>query len=167
MGLLDIILIICFIPSLIIGISKGLVKQLFSLAAVFVALTAAIHFAPEVGKWLGENISGADGKFANVVAFTAILVFTVLAMKLIGCLLTKLVSIATLGWANRLAGGLFGIVKAALILMILIFIFEEINGKWQIVEPGTLSDSHLYMYLKNLSDDLFPKLKELATNINV
>ena len=52
MNVLDIVLIILFIPAIIRGISKGFIEQVIALASLFLSAWLAYLFADKVGTWL-------------------------------------------------------------------------------------------------------------------
>ena len=52
MAILDIILLLCFVPAIVSGISKGFIKEVVDLAAVLLAAWAAFHFATPLAGWM-------------------------------------------------------------------------------------------------------------------
>ena len=52
MATLDIILLICFLPGIIRGISKGFLEQALALAGVVLSVWAAFRFSGLVATWL-------------------------------------------------------------------------------------------------------------------
>lgn len=163
METLDIILLVCFVPAIITGISKGLVEQLVSIASLFVGVWAAFRFSTLIAQWLNTFLQ-VDQKILNIAAFALTVILAVLLLTLLGKLITKTLKLATLGWMNRLLGLVFALLKAALIIGLLIFIFDPINAKFNLVKPEILDGSVIYTALHDLSTKVFPYLKELLTN---
>lgn len=60
MNVLDIVLIILFIPAIIRGISKGFIEQVIALASLFLSAWLAYLFADKVGTWLSAYIDGVS-----------------------------------------------------------------------------------------------------------
>ena len=52
MATLDIILLCCFIPGIIRGLSKGFLEQALALAGIVLSVWAAFHFSALVCTWL-------------------------------------------------------------------------------------------------------------------
>ena len=73
MATLDIILLICFIPGIIRGISKGFLEQALSLVGIVLSVWAAFKFSALVCDWLKPYLSLSETTL-NVVAFALILV---------------------------------------------------------------------------------------------
>lgn len=166
MGILDIILLLVFIPEIIHGLTKGLIRQVAGLIAVVLGVWLAIHYTPDVAKWLGMQIEAGD-QVVRILSFTVVMLTGVAAFELLGILATKLVDIASLGVINRVAGMLFGALKTAVLLAILVFVFDSLNGKWELVAPEHLEGSVVYTWLKGFAPRIFPYLKELVSSINV
>ena len=164
METLDIILLVCFVPAIITGISKGLVEQLVSLVSLVVGVWAAFHFSSALAEWLNGYLQ-VEPKIINICAFALTVVLTVLILNLLGKLISKTLSMASLGWANRLLGLVFALLKAALVIGLLIFIFDPINAKFNLVNQEVLDASVIYSALHDLSMKVFPFLKELIANV--
>ena len=101
----------------------------------------------------------------NIAAFALCVILTVLLLNLAGKAITKLLQMAALGWANRLLGFVFAILKTALIISVLIFIFKPLNTQFGIVNQEIIDASVIYNLLDGLADKIFPFLKELIANV--
>ena len=162
MAILDIILLVCFVPAIVVGISKGFIKQLVDLVAIIAGAWAAFHFSQMACDWLQTKCT-ADPKLLYIICFAVIVVLTVLILNLIGQAICKVVNIASLGWFNRVLGLIFGIFKVALILGLLITIFEGLNEKWELVQPDKFDNAVVYGWIKDFADKVFPFLKNIIT----
>lgn len=160
METLDILLLICFIPALVRGIQKGFIEQVISLVSIFVGAWAAYRFASPLGVWLKDYIN-LEPKILGVVSFAVIVILTVFILTLIGKLLSKTLSLASLGFVNRLLGVVFALLKAALVIGLIIFVFDTLNTKWAIVNTQILQDSVIYKALHGAAMKVFPYLKNL------
>ena len=165
MGILDIILLICFIPGIITGISKGFVKQVVEFAALLGGAWAAFHFSSSLSVWLAQYFT-MDKVVLHIISFVIIMLVIALLMNLLANLLTKVLSVIALGWLNGILGLIFGIFKVALILGLIIMVFEGINSSFQILKPGALDDYVVYNALKDMGQSVFPYLKEFVSSIN-
>ena len=65
MATLDIILLICFIPGIIRGISKGFLEQALSLVGIVLSVWAAFKFSALVCDWLKPYLSLSDAGAAG------------------------------------------------------------------------------------------------------
>ena len=164
METLDIILLVCFVPALVTGIRKGIVEQVVSLVSVFVGVWAAFKFSGPLAVWMSGFLS-LEPKITNIIAFTLMVIIAIVLLSLLGRLLTGVLKLASLSWLNRLAGLVFALLKAALIISLIIFIFNPVNAKYMIVKPEVLESSIVYQSLSELSLKVFPYLKSLIANV--
>ena len=92
-----------------------------------------------------------------------IIIVAAVVLNLIGALITKALKALSLGFLNRLLGLVFAILKVALILGLVILLFETLNSSLHIVKPETTADTVVYNALKNAAEKVFPILKTFVT----
>ena len=158
MATIDIILLALFIPGIIVGFAKGIITQIVSLLAVVVGAVLASRFSPQLTE-VAMLQFGTEEPVTHVVCFIVIFLVSALLMALIGHLITKLIKVATLGWLNRLLGALFAIFTTALLIGLLISVFEGLNANWNIVPPETFEDLKVYPILRDFAAGIVPQLK--------
>lgn len=160
MATLDIILLVCFIPGIIRGLSKGFLEQALALVGIVLSVWAAFHFSSLVCTWLKPYLEVSE-TVLNVIAFALILVAISLAVLLVARLLTKVVELAMLGWLNKILGLAFAVAVNALVIGIFIILFDTLNVKFGFVKPEVLDQSVVYTTLRDLCYLVFPYLKQL------
>ena len=162
MAILDIILLLCFIPAIVGGISKGFVKQVVNLAAILIAAWAAFHFSTVLAEWLSQYIT-LEMSVLNVISFVLIIIVVAVVLNLVGSLITNAMKAMSLGFVNRLLGLVFAVLKVALILGLLILLFETLNSSLQLVSPEATENSVVYNILRDIAEKIFPILKTFIT----
>lgn len=105
--------------SLIIGIFRGLIKELINLAGWAGAFVLASAFGGELAKLMPKSL---DPMLASLLAYLAIFVGTLLVASLIAMLLSTLAKSAGLGATNRSLGAAFGFLRGLLILLALVLL---------------------------------------------
>lgn len=160
MNTLDIIILICFIPAVIRGLRNGFIEQAIALISIVLGGWLAYKFSSQVSIWLQPYLDMSE-TVLNVVSFALIVLVVVLALFLLGRLLTGIVKLVLLGWLDRLLGLVFAIIKAALLVGLVIILFDTINVKFELVSNEILDASVLYGPLKDIAYSIFPYLKEL------
>ena len=70
-------------------------------------------------------------------------------------MLTKTLQLVALGFFNRLAGGLFGLIKWTVILCVLLLAFDQIESVITILPQSFTEESITYPFLADLSNFLF------------
>ena len=162
MAILDIILLLCFVPAIVGGISKGLVKQVVDLVAILLAAWAAFRFSTVLGGWLSQHIT-LEPAILNVISFVLIIIVAAVLLNLVGALITKALQAVQLGFLNRLLGLVFAVLKVAVILGLVILLFETLNSTLNIVKPEATADAVVYNALKDIAEKIFPILKTFVT----
>lgn len=162
MNLLDIILLVLLIPGTIRGISKGFLEQAISLVGVVLAVYLAYHFSEPVCVWLDKYINVSE-TVLHVIGFAVMLLGVLMAVMIIAKLFTRVADMASLGWFNRVLGFIFSLAVSAVIISVLIILFDTVNTKFELVKTPVLNDSVLYGHLRDLGYWIFPYLKELLT----
>lgn len=160
MNVIDVILLICFVPALILGVKKGFITQAVALIALILGAWLSYKFAVPVAQWM-QGVTNAPGTILQVVAFIIIFIAVFFGLEFLGRLLTKTVRIVMLGWADRLLGIVFAFAKVFLVIGLLILLFDAINTKFELVKPETINGSLFYNPLKQVANVVFPYLKEL------
>lgn len=160
MNILDIILLICFVPALIQGIRKGFIAQAISIISIVAGIWASARFADVVSAWVAQYITASE-QVMKVVAFALILIIVFIILGLVGRLLEGLFNLVLLGWVNRLLGVVFALLKTALIIGLLIIVFTSINDNFHFVQESVLNESVLYPHLKKIAFEVFPYVKDM------
>ena len=101
--------------SMLLGLWRGLVQEVLSLAGWVAAFFVAQIYAPQAAAWLPMEGSSQMLRYAAgfVVVFIAVLIATVL----VSFVIKKLVSAVGLGPLDRLLGSLFGLLRGLVILL--------------------------------------------------
>ena len=163
MNIIDIIILVCCIPALFHGFSKGFVSQAISLVALVLGVWMSFKFSAPLGEWL-KSFADLPGTVLNIIAFALILIMVMLVLKLVGIALEKVIKVAMLGWLNKLLGVVFSLLKAVLIIGLVIIMFDAVYSLIPFVSSDTLSESVLYQPIKDIANTVFPFLKGLIFN---
>ena len=162
MNILDIILLLCFIPAVISGLRKGFIAQVVAIISLVLGIWLSVRFASAAGAWLGQWIE-ASQQLLNVISFAVIFIVVVFALAALGKLTEKTIKIIMLGWLNKLLGVVFSMLKCMLILGFLNIVFNTINAQFDLVSRADLDKSLLYGPIEKIANSVFPYLKELIT----
>jgi membrane protein required for colicin V production len=113
MNWLDIVLIILIIIPAFIGLRKGLIRMIFSLAGLVIGIIiAGIYYEP-----VSKLLTFTDNEsLANIIAFILILAVVVIIAMILGHLFKKLADTITLGWLDHLLGAIVGFISGFLVL---------------------------------------------------
>lgn len=157
MGVIDIVLGVLILLGLVRGFLKGLFVEIASLIALVAGVYGAIHFSNYASAFLESKVEWNE-KTINVVAFAITFVVILLAITLVGKALTKLADFASLGILNKLLGAVFGGLKIALILSVVLIVFDKMNKTIPFASKDDLESSMLYHPVKSLAPSILPSL---------
>ncbi len=104
--------------SALIGLFRGLIREVFSLVIWGAAMWVGLHYNHPFSVYLEHAIPVASARL--VVAFLVIFIGVLLLGGMLTFLLGKLVDTTGLGGTDRLAGMLFGVARGMLIVSILV-----------------------------------------------
>ncbi len=149
----DIIVAVIVGLSLVYSIVRGMVREIFSLLSIGAGYVIAVRYQGIGGDWLKDVITNAAA--ARLTAFAFLFFFTGLFVSLLGRLVKKLIHTSdTLSVMDRVIGGAFGLVKALVIIVILMFPLQMYPDTYRTVTR----DSALAPTLTRLSDKLIDTL---------
>jgi membrane protein required for colicin V production len=112
---LDYAALAILVASVLWGIWRGLVREVISVGAWVLAFLGANLFAGPLGDALPKALPTPEIRVA--VAFVVVFIAILAVCALLSRLLSKLVHGAGLGELDRSLGGVFGVVRALLILL--------------------------------------------------
>ena len=114
----------CFIGIIglsgLIGLIRGLIREVFSLAAWGAAVWVGLRYDREVSGYLEAAIPLPSARLA--VAFAVLFIATLALAGLAAFLLNKLVQNTGLSGTDRLAGLLFGTARGVLVVAVLVLL---------------------------------------------
>lgn len=154
MNFLDIVLGLLLIWGLYKGLKNGLFVELASLVALIAGIYGTIHFSYIAGDYLSQNFDW-DEKYMNVASFVITFIVIVLAIHYAAKLLTKVADFAMLGLLNKIAGGIFGALKVAVIAGAVLIFFDRLNNTTNLVNEETKAESKLYEPIKEIGAFIF------------
>lgn len=160
MNVIDIIILVCCVPALYHGFTKGFISQAISLVSLVLGAWLSFKFSVPLGDWL-KTFADLPGSVLHIIAFVLILIVVMLVLMIIGRLLEKILKFATLGWLNKLLGMVFALLKAVLIIGLVIILFDAVWSLIPFVSSDTIAESVLYQPVKDIANSVFPYLKEL------
>lgn len=152
---LDIMLLVFVGIGTCIGLFRGFWKEVAGTIGALLAAIAANYISPYALPHLGQMMDNAT--LAAVIVWVVIFVICMFLMNRVAYLLQRVMKSLSLGWLNRLAGGLFGAIKFCLIAALAISVIEIAcsNVEGLKIQPY-LQGSRLVPLIHQLVDVLMP-----------
>lgn len=145
MAILDWIILIILIVSTLAAASSGIVVEVFSLGGLILGLVLACWHYQSLVPWLtGWHVSL---EVAKVIAFLIIAIGVMIVGSILGRILRWSVRMVGLGWLDHMAGAVFGLIKGAVLVVVLIVALLAFLPQTSLVRksyfaPAFLSAAH-------------------------
>jgi membrane protein required for colicin V production len=114
---LDILVAFIITASVVLSMFRGLLKEILSLLAWVCAFLAAGRWGDDLVQWLAGYIASPAARW--IAGYSAVFLGTLMVMGLLNLLLSWAIRTAGLGLADRGLGGLFGLARGLLIVLVL------------------------------------------------
>lgn len=122
---LDWVLLVIIFLSTLVGISRGMVREIFALvgwcAAFFVSLFYAQDLAPKL------PMGSVGPMVRTIISIVLIVIGCVFVAGLIGKILRNLLSSISIGAEDRILGCLFGFLRGLLVVGVLVYLCGSIQ----------------------------------------
>ncbi|TXI70355.1 MAG: CvpA family protein [Limnohabitans sp.] len=141
--------------SLVVGAWRGLVHELMSLAGWVAAFVLAQWLADDVARWLPVWREAAV-QVRYALSFVLVFVASMLAAAVVSWLLGKVVSTAGLRPVDRSLGGIFGLARGLVVLLVLAVVVHLVGMR---SEPWW-RESHMTPVLELLLAGIKPVLPQ-------
>ena len=154
-NIFDILILAFLVIGASIGLFRGFFKEFVGTVGLLIAAIVSNLVSPYVRPWLGDLIT--DDLVASVVVWIVLFLLLLFVMNRVAWLLGKVFSSLNIGWINRIAGGIFGIIKYALIAALVISAFEFAAAHMESAKFATaMKESHIIPVLHNIVEVVMP-----------
>jgi len=135
MNALDIALLIVVVIGTGIGLARGFVRILIGILSLVVAFFLASRYQDAIaGVLTSRHVSETP---ARIGAYVLVFIATMIAGSLVAWVVGKILKLAMLSWADRLAGGALGLVGALLAAAFLVHpLVASTHGGSQLLETS-------------------------------
>jgi len=176
MNFLDITIGILLVFSLYNGIKNGVFVEIASIISFILGVFLAIKFSYLVKSFL-EGFVSWNPQTIQITAFILTLIFVVIGVHLLAKIFTKIADFAFLGWVNKLAGGIFSVLKTALLIGVFLNLVQKINSENQFIskekqeksifyKPILTTTAFLMPMITNWIDDVKKSYEETTSNVD-
>ncbi|PCI98249.1 MAG: colicin V production protein [Flavobacteriales bacterium] len=163
MNYFDIIIIIPLIWGAYKGFKKGFIIEIASFIALGLGVWGGIKFSAISAKYLSEAFDISE-KIMPLISFAVTFILIVIVVFMLAKMLQKIISMIALGFINKAAGSLFGMLKFGLIMSVIINFTNIINNQINFIDPEMKSSSVLFEPIGKVAQIIIPGLKEISVN---
>ena len=161
---MDVILIIMLVMGAVGGYRKGFLAELFSLLGIILGIFAGFKLMGIAMVNLTRYYDISD-KILPYVAFAVVFIIVVILIALLGKFLKSSIEKTVLGNADQFAGSILGILKAAFMASVVLWIISSVDSK---LPDHWTEDSWLYPHIATLAptvaswvSEVFPVFNDL------
>jgi membrane protein required for colicin V production len=154
MNVLDILLLLVLAFFGLRGIFRGLVKEAAGLVGIIVGVILARQLYTALTPSLAAFM--ADDSYADLASWAIIFVAGLVAVWLVAMLMQRVLKRSRLTWVDTLLGGLFGLLKAALVCSLGIMILRAVMPELKLYQTSALYP-HFTMLI-DLMRDFLPEM---------
>lgn len=144
----DIVILVIFLASVLAGLIRGFVKEIISLVTWIAAFIIAMMFSSKLAAWftsmpsvqsmmtsasssIGANAEQSVSYIAIGISFLILFIGTLIVGSIISMIITRAVEGVGIGFVNRLLGGVFGLARGFLIVVVVIFLVQLTSAAQQ------------------------------------
>ena len=161
MTIFDYAVLVIVGASVLLSVLRGFVREVLSLAGWIVAFLVASLLSGAAAGWLSGSIG--DESIRALVAFAAVFLITLIGMSLLAMVVSGLMKKAGLGLEDRLLGGVFGLARGMLIVMVVVLL----AGLTKLPRQPAWTNAMLSAPLEALAGAARPWLPQiLASNVS-
>ncbi len=160
MNWLDIALVIPLSWGLYKGFTGGLIMEVARIVALIAGVYLAVRFAEMLSEYIYLN-TDIVSDLLPIISFAIIFLVVVLMVHFFARAIGKLVKAVALGWANKVAGAVFGTFRVAFILSILIMLFARFGLLSGFNSGEAARESYLYDPVRQLAPFILPVLDDV------
>jgi membrane protein required for colicin V production len=159
MNYLDIIICIPLVWGLYKGFTKGLIIEAATFVAFGLGVWGGIHFSDLIAKKIAEHFNW-HSPYLPIVSFACTFLGIVIVVYFIAKLVQRMVEGMALGAVNKIGGAIFGALKYALVMSVLIFMMDAIEKSFPVISFKTKEGSVLYQPMGKVAPILIPALNK-------
>jgi membrane protein required for colicin V production len=159
MNSIDIIICIPLIWGLYKGFTKGLIIEAATFVAFGLGIWAGIYFSDFVSKKIIQQFNW-HSIYLPIISFAITFLGIIILVYFIAKLVQRLAEGMALGIFNKIGGAIFGVLKFAMILSVIIFMMDAIEKSYPLIKFKTKEESVLYKPLGKVAPMLIPAMRE-------
>ena len=158
MNYIDIVILLFLLYGAFRGFSKGLIIEVATLAGLILGVFIAIRYSPFTEGILKDFLN-ITSRYLSYIALAVTFLLVVIAVYLLGKMLTRLVDIISLGLVNKLLGTLLGIAKYFIMVYVLLMIVDALNDKFHFISEETRENSLLFAPILNFAQQMYNTIR--------
>jgi membrane protein required for colicin V production len=152
---LDYVIVAIVLISSVIGLVRGVVREVLSLALWILAIVLALGFSDRLAETLGTRIDAPAIRY--VVAFALIFIATLVLGGMVQWLILRLIQSTGLSGTDRLIGLVFGALRGAVVCIVAVIALRPF-----VIDESWWQTSRLVPILSRFEADVLDALRSTS-----
>jgi len=136
------------------GYSRGIIRTVVSVAALFIGFVLAVRFAPQTTEIIAKLFKTPAEGALPLIGFVVTFVLVLLLLRLVANGIEKMLTAVKLNFLNKVAGGLATSILATLVFSILLLFVNSAN----LITDEAKNQSMTYVSLAAFPDQAYAVL---------
>ena len=150
----DFVICAVLLVSTVVGVSRGVVREILAIVGWAVAIFLALNYSPELARVIPLESLGTAVRTA--CAAVIIVVLTLFTCGLFGKICSRLLAAAAITFEDRAIGSVFGFARGVVVVCLAVFLL----GMTSAVRTGQWRNSVLIVPCERIIDFTMPYMPE-------
>ena len=150
----DFVICAVLLVSTVVGVSRGVVREILAIVGWAVAIFLALNYSPELARVIPLESLGTAVRTACVAVI--IVVLTLFTCGLFGKICSRLLATAEITFEDRAIGSVFGFARGVVVVCLAVFLL----GMTSAVRTGQWRNSVLIVPCERIIDFTMPYMPE-------
>lgn len=155
---IDILLLLPLLYGAYKGFSKGLIIEIATLLGLILGIYIAIKFSGYTENILRDFLD-ISSQYLSYIALSITFLIVVIAIYLLGKMLTHLVDVLSLGLFNKLLGTVLGIAKSFIVVCVILWIVDALDDKFQFIDKEMKESSLFFNPFLNFAQQMYDRIR--------
>jgi membrane protein required for colicin V production len=159
MTYIDILLCIPLVWGLYKGFTKGLIIEAATLVAFSLGVWGGITFSDYIAQKIKDHLDW-NSPYLPIISFAVTFLIIIVFVFLVAKMIQKMIEGVALSAVNKIGGAIFGALKFALMMSVVIFMIDAVEESYPMVSFKTKEKSLLYHPVGKIAPALIPALNK-------
>lgn len=159
MNYIDIVLCIPLVWGLYKGFTKGLIIEAATLVAFALGVWGGLYFSDLCAQKIKELLNW-NSPYLPIISFAITFLGIVIIVYFIAKMIQRMVEGIALGGINKIGGALFGSLKYALVMSVVIFVMNAVEKSYPLISFQVKNESLLYEPIGTIAPMVIPGLNK-------
>lgn len=155
---IDIVILLFLLYGAFRGFSKGLIIEVATLAGLVLGVFISVRYSVYTEGILRDFLN-ISSRYLSYIALGITFLLVMIAVYLLGKLLTGLINVISLGLVNKLLGTIMGMAKYFIVVCVILMIADALDDKFHFINEETKEKSLLFYPFLNFAQKIYNSIR--------